>query len=225
MKGGAMCCFSLLLCKIKEASFWLSNVKFVTLLGILYFNKPLIVNKQDVCFIEQLQKGSEEAYTQLFEMYHEELCNYANQYVQDNYIARSVVLDVLFHFWETRHQWCICQSLKGYLLKAVHNKCLDIVKAQRTQRTLLKKCELQEIEQQLECIESPDYALNNLIADELRHSLQIAINTLSPECRRVFMLSRVEGKKNKEIAEQLDISINTVKYHLKQALKRLNLAR
>ena len=53
----------------------------------------------------------------------------------------------------------------------------------------------------------------------------MAINTLSPECRRVFMLSRVEGKKNKEIAEQLDISINTVKYHLKQALKRLNLAR
>ena len=99
------------------------------------------------------------------------------------------------------------------------------MKAQRTQRTLLKKCELQEIEQQIECIESPDYVLNNLIADELRHSLQIAINTLSPECRRVFMLSRVEGKKNKEIAEQLNISINTVKYHLKQALKRLNLAR
>ena len=48
MKGGAMCCFSLLLCEIKGASFWLSNVKFVTLLGILYFNKPLIVNKQDV---------------------------------------------------------------------------------------------------------------------------------------------------------------------------------
>ena len=48
-----------------------------------------------------------------------------------------------------------------------------------------------------------------------------AVNRLPNECRKVFWLSRFEGRKNEEIASELGISINTVKYHIKHALALL----
>jgi RNA polymerase sigma-70 factor (ECF subfamily) len=49
-----------------------------------------------------------------------------------------------------------------------------------------------------------------------------AINALPDECQKVFRMSRFEGKKYSEIAVTLGISINTVKYHIKNAIKQLS---
>ena len=70
--------------------------------------------------------------------------------------------------------------------------------------------------------ESGDYPLGRLLEQELEDKVHDAVNGLPEDCRRVFLMSRVDGLKREEIAEKLDISVNTVKYHLKNALSLLN---
>ncbi|WP_288507830.1 sigma-70 family RNA polymerase sigma factor [uncultured Bacteroides sp.] len=60
-----------------------------------------------------------------------------------------------------------------------------------------------------------------MVSQELEEQIQQIINGLSEECRKVFILSRYEGKSHQEIAAELGISVNTVKYHIKNALNAL----
>ena len=60
--------------------------------------------------------------------------------------------------------------------------------------------------------------LGMLLEQELEDELKRSIDELPLECRRVFYKSRFEQKKYEEIAEELGISVNTVKYHIKNAL-------
>ena len=66
-----------------------------------------------------------------------------------------------------------------------------------------------------------DSPYGTLLSRELEEKVIQAIEALPGECRQVFLKSRMENEKNKEVAEELGISVNTVKYHLKDALKIL----
>lgn len=68
---------------------------------------------------------------------------------------------------------------------------------------------------------SKDDIYGKLFKDELKRRLMEELEGLSPECREVFEKSRFEGLTYKEIAETLNLSVNTVKYHIKNALSVL----
>ena len=61
-----------------------------------------------------------------------------------------------------------------------------------------------------------------LLEEEMKNTAKQAVNQLPTECRQVFELSRYEGKKYSEIAQELGISVNTVKYHIKNAIRILS---
>ena len=73
-------------------------------------------------------------------------------------------------------------------------------------------------ETELSTEESP---LGNLLEKELQQEIDQAISDLPDATRNVFMLHRAEGLKYEEIASKTGISVNTVKYHMKQAIKIL----
>lgn len=60
--------------------------------------------------------------------------------------------------------------------------------------------------------------LGTLIKKELEHKIQEVIQKLPPVCKQVFMMSRFREMSYEEISQELDISVNTVKYHIKNAL-------
>ena len=69
---------------------------------------------------------------------------------------------------------------------------------------------------------SDSYPLGTLLERELENEIYKAIDKLPDECRRVFAKSRFEGKSYEEISRELGISVNTVKYHIKNALASLH---
>ena len=73
-----------------------------------------------------------------------------------------------------------------------------------------------------EYLTDPEHPLGWLLEEEMKNTAKQAVNELPTECRQVFELSRYEGKKYSEIAQELDISVNTVKYHIKNAIKFLS---
>jgi RNA polymerase sigma-70 factor (ECF subfamily) len=146
----------------------------------------------------------------LFREQFNSLCNLAHTVVKDTDEAKDVVQYVFLNYWQRRKDLTIKGSVKGYFYKAVLNTALT--RYNKNKRTL-----------------SIDYMPYDKMADntepetdnsifELMHA---AINALPPVCQKVFRLSRFTDLSNKEIAEELGISVKAVEKHITKALKAL----
>ncbi len=169
-----------------------------------------------------ISDGEEWAYRAIYDRHYEVLCRVAYDYVKDQYLAESIVGDTIFHIWERREQLNIQGPIRRYLIRAVRNKCLDLLASQYVRRTvsegdMVSKEESQNLLDGVDDI-SP---LGILLEKELEDKVVEAVESLPSECRAVFEKSRFEGKSYQEIADSLGISINTVKYHMKGAIARI----
>ena len=170
--------------------------------------------------IRELKEGNEHAYRYVFDAHYDVLCVIASRYLHDDFLAESVVGDVIFHLWETRENINIQTSLRQYLVRSVRNRCLDYLKSRRVRHEQT----LSTLTDDGRLLEKPaghDHPPGYLLEKELEQTINDAIERLPVDCRRVFKMSRFDGKKNAEIAQELGISVNTVKYHMKQALRLL----
>lgn len=150
--------------------------------------------------IEQLKRGNEEAYKYLYRHHYALLCHIAREYVGDDFLAETLVGDVIFHLWEIHEALDIQVSLRSYLVRAVRNHCMDYLSSKK-ERTEVAFSSIPE-EGEMRYLLSDDYPWE--------------------VCRKVFIKSRFEGKKYEEIATELNSSVNTVKYHIKSALSSLH---
>ena len=176
----------------------------------------------ELLIVEQLKAGKERAYKFLYDQHYQILCHVAAQYVKDDFLAETIVGDVIFHIWEIRESLEIKTSIRSYLMSSVRNRCLDYLKSQYNQKEqVMSSSGLQDFPV-LHYIKGDDHPLGRLLEQELEGEIIKAIDRLPEECRRVFKLSRFEEKKYDEIAEELGISMNTVKYHIKRALALLH---
>ncbi len=170
---------------------------------------------------ELLKKGNEEAFRYLYKNHYVALCHIAYGYVNDDYLSESLVGDVMCHLWEVHETLNIQSSLRSYLARAVRNHCIDYLSSKHEQNEVsfsaLGENETVETRYKL----SDSYPLGLLLERELESEIDNAIRLLPEECRRVFQKSRFEGKKYEEIAQEFGISINTVKYHISNALSLL----
>lgn len=177
------------------------------------------MDRTESLIIEQLRSGNEEAYRYLYDKHYSVLCHIACQYVHDDFLSETIVGDVIFHIWEIRADLNIKTTIRSYLVSCVRNRCKDYLKSQYH----LHEIQISEDNPtpNLSYIEDDDHPLGRLLEKELEKQVGKAIERLPTQCRQVFKLSRFEGKHNPEIAEQLGISVNTVKYHLRYALSFL----
>lgn len=168
--------------------------------------------------VEGVKAGKDKAFRELYDVYYRRLFCIARQYLQDEFIAETIVSDVFFHLWENRKSLLIQTSLNAYLIRSVRNYSINYLQKNYVE----KEVSLNNID-----ITSPllflsdDYPLGRLMEKELAQKIHKEINALPEETRRVFILSQIEELKHEEIATKLNISVNTVKYHIKQALSIL----
>ena len=174
----------------------------------------------ETLIVQNLKEGNEHAYKYVFDAHYDVLCVIAARYLHDDFVADSVVGDVIFHLWETRENIDIQTSLRQYLVRSVRNRCLDYLKSRRFRHEQTLST-LSDDSRLLERPANHDHPLGYLLEKELEQTINDAIERLPDDCRRVFKMSRLEGKKNAEIARELGISVNTVKYHMKHALRLL----
>jgi RNA polymerase sigma-70 factor (ECF subfamily) len=172
-------------------------------------------------FINQLKEGNEKAYRTLYDKYYVMLCKAAYQYVSDIFMSESFVNDVIFHLWEQRASITIHTSLKEYLVKSVINRCIrHIEKEERMQ--YIDDASIHRIDEYRQLNDQDSgHPENDLLLNDLKEAYRKALTLLPEECRETFRLSRMEELSYPEIADKLNISVNTVKYHMKNALATL----
>lgn len=175
----------------------------------------------ETMLVRQLQEGNESAYKYLYEHHYVVLCHIAENYVKDRFIAETIVGDVIFHIWEIRESLVITENLRKYLICSVRNSCLNYLKSEsykkETPLSLFADVDLLD-----NILIDDSHPLGILLEHELEDKIQEVVAHLPKECQRVFIKSRFGGKSYEEISQELNISINTVKYHIKNALASLH---
>lgn len=173
--------------------------------------------------INRLKQGDEQAFRYIYDRHYVLLCRFANRILEDPSRAEEIVDDAIFYLWEHRKEIEITYSLRAYLIKAVRNRCLNELNS-LTHREEMRFSSflLPENRDFLDTLFTEEnHPLGQLLEQELEEELLRRIEELPVECRTIFKKSRFEGKKYEEIATELGISVNTVKYHIKNALSFL----
>lgn len=157
--------------------------------------------------------GDEQAFATLFSRYRGKLYHYTLTYTQSKEIAEDLVHEVFLKIWTRREELTGIDNFNAYLYRMSRN--LAISGLRRRAREYLMLAELRQ--DSFEVI--PD--IDPVFVKEVRASILRAIDKLSPQQRKIFILSREQGLRQEQIAEELGISINTVKTHMSRALQLL----
>jgi RNA polymerase sigma-70 factor (ECF subfamily) len=172
--------------------------------------------------VEGLIQGQEEAYIYLFKEYFAELCAYAQRYVGRKEVAEEIVSEVFFLIWERRRTLHIRSSLRSYLFQSVYHNSISYLRELKKKETLLDYLERSFSEDAAFFFISEEESEQSLLLlEDLAEKIEKAISQLPPQQQKVFRLKRFEGKKNKEIAELLEVSVKTVELHLSRATLNL----
>ncbi len=139
------------------------------------------------------------------------LLSYCLKYIDDRMIADEIVEDCMFYLWERRRDMEKVKDLKSYLYIMVRNKALAYLKEDR-------KVVSMEIPETIS-----DFVDEYVLEEEVHAVLLNALKKLPEKCRRVFELSCLDGLKYKDIAEDMNISINTVKSQRARAIELLRI--
>ena len=162
---------------------------------------------------ERIRLGDSTAFSYIFKKYYEPLYQFAGRFVKDAHTAENIVQNVFVNLWIERNKRQIETSLKSYLYIMVKNHSLNYLKQEKRMDYLEKRQDIQE-----NFNIPPD---EKLLEKELHTAVHQAINKLPSQCRQIYLMKRYDDLKYTEIAEILNISINTVKTQMKRALKSL----
>lgn len=172
----------------------------------------------DAQLINGIRKGDHDTFRFIFAPLLALMCSIALEYVEDYHISQNIAEDVMLSIWEKRELLNISTSVKSYLLTSVHNKSIDYL------RSYSREAEVVSFESEIgssSCYIPDQEMFEQIILSELEDKIEDIIREMPEECRKVFLLSRYGDKSYAEIADELNISVNTVKYHIKKALSLL----
>ncbi len=157
----------------------------------------------------------------LFRLYHDKLLHVARGYLGSIEDAEGAVQNVFLKVWEKRKNLDQISNINGYLYTMTKNACLDFLKHQKVKNTFSNNYYKERIAIQNQFIN--DEAASLILETELEEQINNALEALPEKCKKVFLKSRFEGLKHKEIADKLHISKRTVDNHISNALQHMRL--
>jgi RNA polymerase sigma-70 factor, ECF subfamily len=152
----------------------------------------------------------------IFKKYYQRLCFYARKFVDDDAIVKDIVQDIFLNLWDKKEIIEMEIVLRAYLFRSVYNRCLNHLEHKKMAEKHHDKINKELKDLEIEYYNT--YAETEHSLFELEMKIDHVIESLPEQCRNVFELSRLKGLKNREIADQLKISIKVVEKHISKAL-------
>ena len=159
-------------------------------------------------------------FNSLYSHYYKRSFLFTKSYVHDTMVAEDIVSDVLIKLWSILKENSM-ENFDGLLLTMLKNRSLDylkheLIKADAFQE--IKDIHQRELNIRISTLEAcnPD----ELLSTEIQEIVTKTLSLLPEQSRLIFELSRYSNKTNKEIAEELNVSIKTVEYHITRTLKQ-----
>jgi RNA polymerase sigma-70 factor (ECF subfamily) len=166
---------------------------------------------QEAKLLIGLRKGDAEVFSSVFRKYYRDLVLFGGSFIADRAVCEDVVQTVFLKLWNEREALEITVSLKSYLLTAVRNSCLDILR----HRSIVHEHEAYSLSTAAGSdIDTENYVLYS----DLHLHLMEALAKLPDTYRQAFEMNRFECLKYREIAERLKVSERTVEVRIGKAL-------
>lgn len=162
-----------------------------------------------------LKNGDHDSYEALFNLYYVKFVNFADAIIKDRTVAKDLVQEAFIKIWSNRERLNENQSLENYIYVIVKRLVLNHIRDNRPTESLESE---NAMETQSNVHGGQDMLL---IANETRTRIQEIISNMPEQRRKVFVMRRHQGLSNKEIAQELQISIKTVERHMTLALAEL----
>lgn len=157
------------------------------------------------------QSSAEEGCDLLFRRYHRTLCSHAIRFVYSREVAEDIVSDVFCKFWKNSSFDSVNSSFRQYLFRSVRHQAYSHLRNEFRELDSLETSGFHEGSAGLR----PDHITQY---EETFDRVKELVAQLPPQCRKVFLLNRFEGKRYKEIAKEMGLSVKTVDTHLVKAL-------
>ena len=162
---------------------------------------------------EKISAGDKHAYRLFFDEYYSSLCLYANSVINDLELSQDIVSDCFVRMWERKETIQIKTSMKNYLLLTVRNGIYSYMRSPES-----RKADIDMIIERLENTPIEEY---NLEKEETILHVYKLIEELPDQRKKILELAVFKGMSYKEIAEALNISVNTVKTQISRAYRFL----
>lgn len=161
-----------------------------------------------------MEKLYELSAEKLFKRYYARLCHFAWQFLGDQEHAEDIVQDAFMAYWDHKaHIASHEDAVKNFLYSSVRNGCLNAVRRGKVADRYASRIAGQSFEEA--------QVLARIIRSEVMDEVNRIMQGMPLGCKEVFRLGYLEGLSNSQIAEQLQISINTVKTQKQRGLKLL----
>jgi RNA polymerase sigma-70 factor (ECF subfamily) len=157
------------------------------------------------------------SFEELFRQHYAALCRYAVGIIGDSEQSEDIVQHSFVKMWNKRADMDLSRSLKSYLYTSVRNACINYIRDQKKFRSEFLDIEIYASD----AVSAFTDGLERVQAGELQEKIQKALAALPDKSREVFVMSRIEQMKYREIAEKLGVKQKTVEAHMSRALKIL----
>jgi len=169
----------------------------------------------------RLKEGDSNAFESVFKFWYEPLVHFADEYISDLESARNIVQNIFMKLWEKHALVDPDSNLRAYLYIATRNACLSHLRHLRLETVYFEKSRKNYEDLQLNYEALEELKMEQIDFSNLEKLIQDTIDSLPERCREVFLMSRYDELKNKEIAEKLNISVKAVEANITRAMNKL----
>lgn len=166
--------------------------------------------------LQQVAAGDQQAFRQLYHTYYKRLFHFAFSLVKTKENAEEIVEDVFIKLWGQRANIPEIQHLKVYLYTATRNTALNYL-AKKARESIVQSFDHIDI-----LLAPDDHSPEQLlITADMQRNIKAVVDALPPRCKMIFKLIREDGLKYKEVADILNITVNTIDAQMAIAVKRI----
>ncbi len=176
---------------------------------------PKQIKEQEVELIRSLKEGDKEAFAIFFNRYKDKLYGFLVGIIRSEDKADDLVQDLFLKVWQNREMLANVDNLNAYLYSIAKNLAFDNLR-RFSKETLI----MEELSKLDETAVDPTPA-DILMQKELGERIAAAVKKLPPQQQKVYMLRKEKGLQHEEIAQLLDLSVSTIKNHMKRAVGNL----
>ena len=175
----------------------------------------------DIQTNNNLKKGDPSAFKDVFRLLYPRLKGYCKLFIPDDNKVEDLIQETFITLWEKRNSIKPDRSIESYLFVILRNNCLNFLRNEKLEQTS-SSVNIEEVSE-LQYLYQIDFLgkEEKSLEEQLVESFQVAVDELPDKMRQVFTLCKIEGKKQKEVAEEMGISIKMVEKHIAKAKEQI----
>lgn len=168
-----------------------------------------------------LKKGNPSAFKDVFRLLYPRLKGYCKLFISDDNKVEDLIQETFIALWERRDSIKTDQSVESYLFVILRNNCLNFLRKEKLENTTFS-IDMEEVSE-LQYLYQIDFLgkEEKSLEEQLVESFQEAVEELPDKMKQVFKLCKIDGRKQKEVADEIGISLKMVEKHIAKAKEQI----